>query len=84
MSEIWDFLAEESEQAADEVIAALIELGENLGNMPSRFALVSGVRGGYRRAMFRTWAVYYRILETHVDIVRIVHGGRDVRRLGLR
>jgi plasmid stabilization system protein ParE len=31
--------------------------------------------------MFRTWAIFYRVLPSHIDVMRIVHGGMRMETL---
>jgi hypothetical protein len=33
---------------------------------------------GVRRVMFRTWAIFYRTRPSHIDVMRIVHGGMRI------
>ena len=58
LAQIWTFVAEESEASADQLVRELILRGESLESMPFRYALLPGIRGGYRRTTVRTWAIY--------------------------
>jgi toxin ParE1/3/4 len=78
--EIWDFIADDdSEAAADRVIARIFEECEKLGDMPGL---------GHRREnllsrQYRFWRVWsylivYRWQITPIQIIAIVHGARDL------
>ena len=82
LSSIWDFVAESSQDAAGDLIRELVDAGQELSELAERFPISSDVRhAGTRRRNVRTWAILYWVAPTHVEILRIVHGGRDLGRL---
>src|SRR5688572_6857239 len=71
-------------QTADRLIDELIMRSEELPRIRRQYAVVEGYeREGVRRRNIRTWAIFYRERDAYVDIIRIVHGGRDVNELNL-
>ena len=84
LREIHDFVSRSSEAAADLLIDELITRSEELPLIRRHYAVVEGYeREGVRRRNVRTWAIFYRENYSYVDIIRIVHGGRDVDELNL-
>jgi plasmid stabilization system protein ParE len=84
LREIYQFVSRSSEAAADRLIDELIMRSEELPRIRRQYAVVEGYeREGVRRRNIRTWAIFYRERDAYVDIIRIVHGGRDVNELNL-
>ena len=51
---------------------------DELAEQPKLYAAVDHVRAGYRRSVYRSHSIYYRIEPTHIFIVRIL-GQQDLR-----
>lgn len=84
LREHWIFVARSSHEAADRLVEELIDRSQELSTMAERFRKVPRPAGReLRRRNVRTWAIFYRITPTHVEIVRIVHGGRNLDGLRL-
>ena len=79
LKDIWDFIRNDSAEAADKVVDAIFTACEGLAAMPNK---------GHRREDFtssdvRFWPVFsfhviYRPQTNPLQIVGIVHGARDV------
>lgn len=55
-----------------------------LADFPFAFGVVPGREDtGTRRIVVRSWATYYEVRETVIDVVRIVYARRDVDGLDL-
>ena len=80
---IVDFVARSSQEAAERLLDELVSEATAIGAHPEAFAAVEGVRSLIRRKNVRTWAIFYRVLATHVEVIRIAHGGRNLRWLQL-
>lgn len=84
LEDIWDFLAGESEQAASRVVNALISFCQRLSQFPYSHQTLPGLpKPDVRRAVLRHWVILYEVHQTHIAVLRIVHGGRDLRALAL-
>lgn len=83
IEDIWAFVSLESPESATALIRLLLERAFSLREFPGAGAAVSG-HPGTRRVLVRTWAIFYEIAPSHVEVVRIVHGGRDVNALRLQ
>ena len=84
LREIFAFVSDSSDAAAERLILELVRRSEELSESSRLYGIVDGYESlGIRRRNVRTWAIFYRERETFVDIVRIVHGGRDIAQLNL-
>ena len=60
---------------ADAYKVGLIERLEHIADSPQQYPAVDDVREGYRRSVYGVNTIYYRVAETHVEIVRVL--GRE-------
>ena len=65
------------EQQADRYYYAFFSLFEKLTKNPYVYPSVDQIRTGYRRAPCGENSIYYRVTETHIEILAIL-GGQDV------
>ena len=76
--EIWQYVARDDPDAADrlldEIDAKCALLAEHPHIGPSR----EDIRPGLRYFVVREYLILYRIMENNVEIVRVVHGTRDL------
>ena len=78
LAEIWDYIAEDNEARADSFVSSIDQKFQVLANQPAlgraRDELVAGLRS------FPTgrYVIYYQAMTNGVDIVRVLHGARDV------
>jgi toxin ParE1/3/4 len=88
-NEIWFYIAKDNPQAAEEFLAAFEEASSILSTTPEIGSLryfyhpeLQGLRF-YRLKKFEKYLMFYRTVEEEkvVEIVRIVHGARDLPRL---
>ena len=80
--EIWHYIATDSRQNADRVLASL----EDALRDPQRMPGLGHQRADVRSPHYRFWTVHrfviaYRFDEKTLTVVRVVHGSRDFRRL---
>jgi toxin ParE1/3/4 len=81
---IWTYIARDNGQAADEVIEAAYRLCAILGEHPelgrvrelSQTAL-AGLRS-FVITDFPNYVIFYRVKGEGVEIVRVLHGARDI------
>ena len=82
IDEIWEFIAKDDMDVADRVRDEIFEALEMLAGMP----LMGHLRKDLAREPLRFWPVYsyliiYRPESRPIEIVRVLHGARDVQRL---
>jgi toxin ParE1/3/4 len=76
--EIWNFIAQDNESAADKVFDRLVSKSELIGRNPSIGRLRPEIGGGVRSALAGSWAIYYRVRPDHVEILRYLHTRRRI------
>jgi toxin ParE1/3/4 len=81
LESIGDFIAEESALKAKSVVGELRARAFRIGHSPRAYPLRNNLMPGLRMMVWRPFLVLYRETITHVEIVHIVHGARDLRRL---
>ncbi|HVS70688.1 MAG TPA: type II toxin-antitoxin system RelE/ParE family toxin [Phycisphaerae bacterium] len=82
LDEIYNYIARDSIQAAEKVLADLKSAMQRLGDLPG----MGHERKDVKNPHYRFWRVYsymaaYVVRGDVVYIVRIVHGSRDVERV---
>ena len=79
--DIWKYIGEQNEPAADEFADRLTRYFALLGDNPYAGRRRNDLRAGYRSFPVREYLVFYRIAEPGVQILRIVDGRRDIASL---
>jgi toxin ParE1/3/4 len=79
---VGDYIAADNPLRADSFVAEVYESCFKLANHAERYPLVPRFRGlGIRRRTHGAYLIFYRILPTAVEVLRVVHGARDTRNL---
>ena len=76
--EIWASIAEDDSSAADRMADRLAEAGSTLAQWPYIGPTRDDYRPGLRYFSVTPYLLFYRIVSNGVEIVRIVHGARDL------
>lgn len=78
LQEIGDWVAEDDPAAALTLVTALRERCLQLAEFPRAYPLVPRYEPrGIRRRPYGEYLVFYRIAETRIEVLRILHGARD-------
>jgi plasmid stabilization system protein ParE len=78
LEEIADWIGADDWDSAESFQRALRDKCETLGSNPKRYPPVLGAGArNLRKLSYRDYLIFYRVLESQVEIVRIVHGKRD-------
>jgi toxin ParE1/3/4 len=87
--ESYAYIGRENADAAERFLDAAEETIRSVVNMPGlgtpREYLnnrLSGLRSVPIRG-FRNWLLFYRVVQEHVEVVRVLHGARDLAALFL-
>ena len=80
---IWSYIAERNVSAADELIGRLRQTMQMLVDQPYAGADVSFMRPGLRKWTVGRYILFYLVRPDRIEIVRVLHGARDIRRLDL-
>jgi len=79
LDDIWVYVAQEgSEGAANRLVDAITERFPALLVMPGSGRKRDEVRRGLRSHPAGNYVIYYREMKTGIEIVRVIHGARDV------
>lgn len=76
--EIWRHVAKDDPRAADRVLDRLDEATSHLAEHPEMGAARDDIRLGLRYWISGSYLLLYRITDAGVEIVRAVHGRRDL------
>jgi toxin ParE1/3/4 len=79
ISDIYDYIY--SEFGDDQTITYLADLEPvllKLVDYPELGRARSEIRVGLRSLAYQNHVIFYRILDTHIRVVRVLHGSRDL------
>lgn len=78
---IWAHIAEDNPQAADRLLDRLEEAANRLADNPQIGPARDDIRPGLRYLVSGPYLLLYRIRDGGIEIVRVVHGRRDLNGL---
>jgi len=76
--EIWRYIADDNETAADRFIDLLVQRFQLLGKNHYAGRSRDELRSGYRSFPVGQYVVFYRVAEPGVEIMHVLHGKRDL------
>ena len=76
--EIWDYIADDSLAAADRWVDRLDEQFRLLAAQPMMGRARDELAPGVRSFPFGRYVVFYVPLDDGIDVVRVLHGARDI------
>lgn len=76
--EIWDYIAEDSETRADAFVAKIHEKFLVLADQPGIGRLRNELGKDIRSFPVGRYVIFYRPLAEGIEVVRVLHGSRDV------
>jgi toxin ParE1/3/4 len=79
--EIWRYIANDNESAADRFIDFITQRFKLLGENPYAGRSRDELRPGYRSFPVGHYVVFYRLSESRVQIMHVLHGKRDLEAL---
>jgi toxin ParE1/3/4 len=78
LQEIGDYIARDSRRQALRFVVAVEQFCATLTSQPERYPLSPRhAARGIRRAPHRDYLVFFRVGETTVEILRVLHSARD-------
>lgn len=78
LDDLWSYIAADSPAAADRFILRLLAAEDRLADFPELAAARSEIRPGLRILPVGNYLLLYRLDRDTVEIVRIVHGARNL------
>ena len=79
LDSIWSFIAADTPKAADATIDRLTDTFDMLLTMPQAGRLREEFRENLRSFAVENHVILYRTVSDGIDILRVVHGRRDIR-----
>jgi toxin ParE1/3/4 len=79
--EIWQDIARDDEAAADRCLDLIDARARQLVDHPQLGPRREDVRPGLRHLVVEPWVILYRVVDDGIEIVRVVHGRRDLHGL---
>ena len=76
--DIWEFIAEHEELAADRYIEHVRLRARELVRYPLLGRVRREIHPGIRSLLFRNHLIFYRAKKTSIQILRILHGSMDL------
>lgn len=76
--EIWQFIADDSVAAADRWIDELDEKMALWATQPMMGRARDDLAPGLRSLAFGRYVVFFGVLADGIDVVRVMHGARDI------
>lgn len=82
LADIRAYISLDSPRRAASFTRELVHACLAIGEAPRAWPVVVGYeRSGFRRKAYRQYLIFYRVQVDCVQIIRVVHGRRDVERL---
>ncbi|MDX1641016.1 MAG: type II toxin-antitoxin system RelE/ParE family toxin [Balneolaceae bacterium] len=79
LSQIYDFIAEDSPYYASQTIERIVEIAENISEHPLKGRAVPEYRDNNIREVFmHPYRIIYYINEGRIDILSIIHEARNI------
>ena len=79
--QIWAYIAQDNLVKTDEVIDRLHARFEQIARLPESGQSCDEIEPGVRRSTILDYVIYYRVTDVDVEILRVVHGAREQRKL---
>ncbi|MEO7716718.1 MAG: type II toxin-antitoxin system RelE/ParE family toxin [Capsulimonas sp.] len=77
-AEIWRYIAADNELAADRMIDLFVDAFTLLIAMPGVGRMRGELGDGLYSYTVTPYLIFYRTSSTHMDILRVLHGSRDL------
>lgn len=81
LAEIWDYIADDSEERADAFIDLLDRKIHALARQPSIGRAREELAEGLRSFPVDRYIIFYRPTPKGIEIIRVLHGARDLEPL---
>jgi toxin ParE1/3/4 len=79
LSEIWDYYARRADRhRADKIVREIGDASRVIEDHPFAGRTREEVRPGLRSITARPYVIFYRMADDVAEIVRVLHGGRDL------
>lgn len=79
--DIWLFIAKENPQAADQTLINIDDACQRLLDFPLSGPIRDDIAEGFRHLTVGNYLILYRVLDDGIEIVRCLHGARNLKSL---
>ena len=79
--DIWLYVAERNSKAADRVLDEIERVCRLIATAPLMGRERPEIVPGIRSFGAMSWVIFYRVTDEYIEIVRVVHGARDLQAL---
>jgi toxin ParE1/3/4 len=79
--EIWSYIADDSIANADAFIDKLYETIQGLGRQPDLGRQREELAPGIQSFPFGRYIIFYRVVTSTIEIVRVLHGAWDIENI---
>jgi len=79
--EIWSYIADDSVANADAFIDKLYETMQLLAGTPGSGRQREELAPGMQSFPYGRYVIFYRVVTGAIEIVRVLHGARDIEKL---
>ena len=79
--EIWSYIADDSVANADAFIDKLYETIQAVARQPGSGRHREGLAPGIQSFPFGRYIIFYRAVTGAIEIVRVLHGARDIENI---
>jgi toxin ParE1/3/4 len=81
LDEIWCYIARDSPEIADRFVDQIKEQFPTLAAYPKLGLPWSDFKPAMRTFPFRNYIIYFREIPRGVEVMRVLHGARDAKRI---
>ncbi len=81
LDEIWWFIAQDSPDNADKFLDRIQDSCLTLADFPKMGVSRNEIKNSLRSQPIGNYLIFYFPIEDGIDIIRIIHGSRDIERL---
>jgi len=81
LDEIWWFIAQDSPDNADKLLDRIQDSCLTLADFPKMGVSRNEIKNSLRSQTIGNYLIFYFPLEDGIDIIRVIHGSRDMDRL---
>ena len=79
LESIWLAIATKSPNSADRVVIAIDRTVGYLRDFSKIGTSCDHLAPGLRRLLWREYLIFYRVKADHIELVRVLHGRRDIK-----
>lgn len=79
--DLWDYIADDSLDRADEFLDRIEGKLQTLARNPGLGRKREELLAGLRSFPIGSYVVFYRAIEDGIDILRVLHGSRDIEEI---